>query len=194
MGSLQEHITNTILTWIRARRAASSASESDSHAHSTGAIVPAKVREVRFSDFDAVAKLKQRWGLNADSLENWKRLWRRNPALMHGEIKRPIGWVLDADGEVVGYLGNISLQCRYGDKTLTAVTSHGYVVDGPYRAVALSLASAFFRQKSVDLYISTAQSGLLARWHSHSSLLISLSRTMTLSSSGSCGPIPSPRH
>jgi hypothetical protein len=159
MGSLQEHITGTILTWIRKRRTASSSPESNAGVQSTGAIAPAKLREVRFSDFDAVAELKQRWGMTADSLENWKRLWKGNPALMHGEIGRPMGWVLEADGVIVGYLGNISLRCRYGNRTLTAVTAHGFVVEGPYRALALSLAAAFFSQKSVDLYISTTSIG-----------------------------------
>jgi hypothetical protein len=155
MGSLQEHITSTILTWVRKRRTASSRSEIEVHTHSSGAIAPAKVREARFADFDAVANLKRRWGMSADSVENWQRLWRRNPALMPSELERPIGWVLEADGAVVGYLGNISLQCRYGDKSLTAVTAHGFVVDGPYRPLAVSLAAAFFRQRSVDFYIST---------------------------------------
>ena len=41
----------------------------------------------------------------ADSLENWKRLWKENPALLHGQIERPIGWVLEAAGVIVGYLG-----------------------------------------------------------------------------------------
>jgi hypothetical protein len=159
MGSLQEHITSAILTWMRKRRSASSSPESNARAQSTGMIAPAKLREVRFSDFDAVAELKQRWGMVADSLDNWKRLWTDNPALMHGEIVRPMGWVLEADGVIVGYLGNISLQCRYGDRTLTAVTSHGFVVEGRYRALALSLPAAFYRQKSVDLYVSTTSIG-----------------------------------
>jgi hypothetical protein len=155
MGSFQEQITAAILTMIRARRTSPSTEASDLNVHSCGAIPPAKLREARFEDFDAVAELKQRWGLNADSLENWDRLWRRNPALMHGEFQRPIGWVLEAGGVVVGYLGNISLQYRYGERTLTAVAAHGFVVETAYRAVSLTLAAAFFRQKSVDLYIST---------------------------------------
>lgn len=163
MGSLQEHITGTILTWIRKRRSASSSRENDPRAQSTGPIAPAKLREVRFSDFHAVAELKQRWGMNPDSVENWERLWRWNPALVRDDIERPIGWVLEADRVIVGYLGNISLQCRYGAKTLTAVTAHGFVVDTPYRALALSLAAAFFRQKSIDLYVSTTSIGAVGK-------------------------------
>jgi len=154
MTSLQERITGAILKIIRTRRAASSAAESDSNTPSR-ALGPAKIREARFSDFAAVAELKQRWGIAADSLENWERLWRRNPALAQGSQERPIGWVLEAEGSIVGYLGNISLLYRYGDRTLSAVTSHGLAVEPGYRAAAISLAAAFFRQKSVDLYLDT---------------------------------------
>jgi hypothetical protein len=162
MSSLQEKITGSILSMIRKRRTASAAADSNLHSPASAleSIVPAKVREVRFSDFDAVLELKQRWGIAADSQENWERLWRRNPALMRTEvehqIERPMGWVLEANGAVVGYLGNISLQCRYGERTLTAVAAHGLVVEPPYRAVSLTLTAAFYRQKSVDLYLCTS--------------------------------------
>jgi hypothetical protein len=160
MGSLEKKLTSAILTAIRARRKSSAVPEGDLQAQSFAAtasakIAPAKIRDAHFSDFPAVAELKRRGGLNADSFENWERLWRRNPAIEHGGIKRPIGWVLEADGAVVGYLGNISLLYRFGDRTLTAVTAHGLVVDPVYRAVSMTLIAAFFRQKSVDLFIST---------------------------------------
>jgi len=165
MTSIQEQITGAILSTIRTRRTASSTRESDLHAPSS-AIAPAKVREARFSDFAAVAELKQRWGIDADSLENWERLWLRNPALALGEAERPIGWVLEAGGSIVGYLGSIPLLYRYGDRTLTAVTSHGLVVEPSYRAVAVSLVAAFYCQRSVDLYLvttATPEVGRIAR-------------------------------
>jgi hypothetical protein len=166
MSALENKISAAVLKMIRARRAAVAASEIAQPAQSSAMIVPAKLREARFSDFSAVAELKQRWGLNADSIENWERLWRCNPALglrergLSGlglkEIERPIGWVLEADGAVVGYLGNISLLYRYGDRELTAVTAHGLVVDPPYRAMGVTLVAAFFRQKGIDLFVSTS--------------------------------------
>ena len=155
MGLIQEKITDAILTLIRSRRTASSTSESDSPAPS-GAIAPAKVREARFSDFRAVAELKQRWGIDADSWENWERLWRHNPALAQGTEERPIGWVLEAGGSIVGFLGSIPLLYRFGDRTLTAVSSHGLVVEPGYRAAALSLVANFYCQRSVDLYLVTS--------------------------------------
>lgn len=156
MSAIEKTIGGAILKRIRARRAAASAQDVDLRARDSAAMAPAKLREARFSDFQAVAQLKQKWGLNEESIENWERLWQRNPALMQSDPERPIGWVLEADGAVVGYLGNISLAYRYGDKTLSAATAHGLVVDPAYRALGLTLVAAYFRQKSVDLFISTS--------------------------------------
>jgi hypothetical protein len=155
MGRVQEKVTASILAMIRARRESAVASQDDVSFQSSGDLAPATVREASFSDFSAVAALKQRWGLAPDSFENWERLWRHNPALTHQNSDRPIGWVLEADSAVVGYMGNISLQYRYGAAALTAVASHGLVVEPPYRAAGVSLVAAFYRQKSVDLYLVT---------------------------------------
>jgi hypothetical protein len=155
MGSFQEKISAAILTRIRKRRPAPQAA-TRSQSNDASKVPPAKIREVTFSDFDGVARLKARSGIVADSPENWNRLWRANPAFAAGTVSRPIGWVLDAEGEIVGYIGNISLQCRYGDKTLNAVATHGFCADPPYRAVSFSLASAFYRQKAVDFFVSSS--------------------------------------
>lgn len=155
MASFQEKITTAILARIRARREPNHSGGGRPLAP-TAVVPPAKLREVTFADFHEVAKLKERNGLAVDSIENWDRLWRRNPALLAGNTARPMGWVLEANGGVVGYMGSIPLQCRYGDRTLNAVTSHGFAVDISYRAVAVSLAAVFYRQKSVDLFLSTS--------------------------------------
>ncbi len=117
--------------------------------------MPAKVREARFSDYEAITNLKQRWGLTPDPLENWEHLWRDNPALKHMQTKRAIGWVLEAEGRVVGYLASISSLYHFGGKTLTAVVGSGFVAEPAYRAHTVRLMGAFYAQKPVDLYIST---------------------------------------
>src|ERR1700722_673806 len=152
MPSIENRLASTILTAIRTRRDVAPVRKTDPCAISTA---PAKVREARFSDFEAAANLKVRWGMAADSIENWERLWRYNPALTHMGNERPIGWVLEADSRVIGYIGNIPRLYRYGNKTLTSVTGHGLVVEPAYRGIGVSLNAAYFRQKSVDLYIST---------------------------------------
>ncbi len=153
MASIEKKVLSAILNAIEARREKLSVPKSGTRALSD--VAPARLREALFSDFGAVAELKRRWGLVEDSIEDWDRLWKRNPALAHMRSGPPIGWVLEAEGKVVGYLGNISLLCRYGDRTLTAVTAHGLAVDRPYRAFAMTLAAAFFHQRSVDLYVCT---------------------------------------
>lgn len=153
MTSIEKRITAALLNAVRARRDERSIVNGD--VKSPSATTPAKVREAVFSDFQAVADLKQRWGLAADSIENWERLWRQNPALAHAPRERPIGWVLESNDKIVGYIGNISLLCRYGERTLSTVTAHGLVVEPSYRGVSVSLNAAFFRQKDVDLYVCT---------------------------------------
>lgn len=155
MGRIQEKVTASILAMIRARRTSVAALQDGVSHHSSGDLSPATIREASFSDFGAVSTLKQRWGLAPDSFENWERLWRHNPALTHQNSDRPIGWVLEAQGAVVGYIGNISLQYRYGARMLNAVASHGLVIEPSYRAFGVSLVAAFYRQRSVDLYITT---------------------------------------
>jgi hypothetical protein len=154
MTSFEKKIAAAILSKIRARGEEHSSQIGDVCDNSARAVAPARLREARFSDFPAVAELKRRWGLGADSVENWERLWRDNPALAQVP-RRPIGWVLEARDGIVGYIGNISLRCRYGDKTLSAVTAQGLVVEPSYRGVGVSLNAAFFRQQAVDLYVCT---------------------------------------
>jgi hypothetical protein len=163
MESIDQRFAGAILGILRARRESSAVRANSFPAGSSRYVAPAKLREATFSDFKSVSELKQRWGLHADSIENWERLWLHNPALAYGTTARPIGWVLETDGAVVGYLGNISLSYRYGDRKLSAVAAHGLVVDPPYRAVGLTLAAAFFRQKSVDLHISSSAIGAVGR-------------------------------
>jgi hypothetical protein len=113
-------------------------------------------REARFSDFEAIAALKERSGLSIDSRENWQRLWRQNPALGGAGANLPIGWVQEADdGQIVGYLGSIPLLYQFGEQTLLATATTSYAVDAAYRSRSLGLVGSFFRQKGCDLYLDT---------------------------------------
>lgn len=153
MSTLEQKAVRAILDRIRARRKLDSPLESP-FVRRPRATVPAQLREADWSDFENITELKRRGGIVVDPIENWERLWWRNPALQ--QVKSPaIGWVLEAQGKIVGYLGNIPLLYRYGSRTLAAVTGTGFVVDPEYRAASLTLDSAFYRQKSVDLHLAT---------------------------------------
>src|ERR1700735_743938 len=155
MPATDNSLTTRVLTLIRARRHASTNLEKNPGIHPLFGTSPVQLREAKFSDYSAVTDLKRKWGLIPDSLANWERLWRHNPALQYTQAQPPMGWVLEAQDKVVGYLGNIPLRYHYGDQALIAVTGHGFVVEPAYRAMAMRLNSAFYRQGSVDLYLTT---------------------------------------
>src|SRR5881396_3203890 len=101
MVSLENRVTSAVLSRMRARRDTPSVTEPDLRFQSSIAAAPVRLREALFSDFDAVTELKKRWGLIPDSLRNWERLWRYNPALEHRQVKPPMGWVLEVGETVV---------------------------------------------------------------------------------------------
>lgn len=155
MGGMEDRFTSAVLKVIRARRKARSAPSRDRATIPSTGNDAVKLREVQFSDFEAVVNLKTRWGLSPDSPENWERLWRQNPALHATSNVYSMGWVLEADGRIVGYLGNIVLRYFLGKQTLIAATSHGFVVEPEYRSSTTRLSAAFYRQPSVDIYLTT---------------------------------------
>jgi hypothetical protein len=150
--SVGKKIASAILDKIRARRETPQVSQP---LEGFSATPRAKLREVTFSDFDGVMELRQRFGWASDSMENWKRIWQHNPALRLMKSDPPMGWVLEAEDKIVGYLGNVSLIYQYSGRTLTAVTGSGFVVLPAYRSLSVSLVAAFYRQKNIDLYLTT---------------------------------------
>lgn len=152
MPTLDSGLTSKLLRAIRSRRQEGSGNRPT---EPPSPAIPAKLREAALSDFSQVMALKQRFGLIWDSRADWDRMWAQNPALRHMSSEQPIGWVLEAEDRIVGYLGNISLLYRYGSETLTAAAGTSMVVEPGYRSGAVSLIAAFYRQRSVDLYLTT---------------------------------------
>lgn len=150
--SIQNKVTSTVLQAIRSRRRQNEISPAPA---SSGPAPKAVLRDASFADFEGVMALRRNSGWSTDSLENWHRVWKHNPALQRIQPDPPIGWVLEAEGRIVGYLGNIPLMYRYGEKYLAAATGSGLAVDPLYRALSVSLVAAFYRQKNLDLYLTT---------------------------------------
>jgi len=113
------------------------------------------VREAQFSDFEGVCTLNMRLGQGPDSMDNWRRLWLENPALDDGKGGSPIGWMLYASQDVVGFLGTIPLQYEFEGRALRAASTCRFAVDPAYRAFSHLLILSFFRQKNVDLFLNT---------------------------------------
>jgi len=142
-----------ILKRIRSRTDEMSAAR-DGAAEVPAATAPVTVREAQFSDFERVSAMNRRLGQGADSLENWQRLWRDNPALSGGRVAR-VGWVLESGGEVVGFLGSIPLEVCFGGMSLEAAATCRLAVEPAYRSATHLLVTSFFRQKDVDLFLNT---------------------------------------
>jgi hypothetical protein len=158
MEALVDKVTGSLLRLKRSRERYRPSKVSSAEIASAVAV---SRREAQFSDFAAVAKLKESEGLGKDSLDNWYRLWRDNPAIAKAKSPLSMGHVLEAKGRIVGYHGSIPLLYRYGDRTLLAATGHGLVVEAPYRLHSMSLVGAFWRQENIDLLmISTAVESL----------------------------------
>lgn len=115
-----------------------------------------QIREAQFIDFEAVGALKKRNGLDVVWHESrWMFLWAENPVFQ--SIKDwPIGWVLEENALVVGYLGNIPLRYWYQGKPVLVAAARGFAVDPEYRSHTLKLIAAFFSQKTPDLLLNTS--------------------------------------
>lgn len=114
------------------------------------------IREANYSDCEAVGALKRRNGLSVKwSTDRWVGLWKENPAMQQNPAI-PIGWVLEQEGDVVGYLGNIPMYYQFQGRRLLAAAARGFAVDAEYRSHSLRLVAAFFSQKNVDLLLNTS--------------------------------------
>lgn len=166
MPSIESKVVAALIKVMRSRRTSYLSSALKGAAVPQRRKAAVKQREVQFTDFEAVAKLKERWGLAKDSLQNWCRLWRDNRALTFSKSRLSMGWVLEADGEIVGYQGSVPLLYYFRGRPLLVATGTGMVVEPAYRAFSMALLASFYRQKNVDLLLITSSSdtvGKLAR-------------------------------
>jgi hypothetical protein len=147
------HSADILLRLLKSRQrsAAGQSGSANLHEHVP---IPAKQREVRFSDFESVARLKERGGLGKDNLENWCRLWQQNPAMAVAKSQLSMGWVLETAQGIVGYQGSVPLLYQFG-RTLVAAVGTGLVIEPAYRARCIGLMASFYRQRGVDLFLLT---------------------------------------
>ena len=128
MTSITDRIGGSLLAYIRRRQQLSVPQPKPGDRP-----LPAIQREVRLSDFERVAALKERWGLGSDTRENWSRLWERNPAIRMGGAELKMGWVLETERGIVGYQGSVPLLYRLGERVLLAAVGTSLVVEPAYR-------------------------------------------------------------
>lgn len=154
MAPVETKLVDVVLKKIRAKRqeAAERTSHDPTNSPAAGSV---SVRQAQFSDFDRVCEMNVELGQGPDSRENWNRLWRDNPALDNANGVSCIGWTLEASGELVGFLGSIPLLYEFEGRTLTAAATCRLAVRPAYRGFTHLLIASYFRQRNVDLFLST---------------------------------------
>ena len=113
------------------------------------------LRLAGFEDYAPIASLAARYNLQFEAFEAWQHLWINNPAYQAVRNNWPTGWVLeDSKRDIVGYFGNIPLECEFRGQKLLTSTGRAWVVDAAYRAYAMLLLDSHLSDKSVELFLN----------------------------------------
>lgn len=110
-----------------------------------------RIRELQAEDLAAISALIARVfdrPLSEDGAERLRWLLFDNPDA-RPEVAR--GWVLEDDGEPVGFLANVARRMNVSGRDVLAACTAKYVVLPSHRFHGLLLAKAFFAQQGVDL-------------------------------------------
>ena len=114
-----------------------------------------RLREARFEDYEQIATLESRFGLEVKPYNEWVHLWQGNPVYRELKTDWPIGWVLeDQDGKIVGSMGNIPSLFELGGRKILVASAHSWVADVEYRGAAFFLQNNLMKQGYVDLYLN----------------------------------------
>lgn len=119
-----------------------------------------QLRAATFDDCQRATELLRDLGLvmpvgEAAIDAHWRRLWIDNPAMQVGGNKPSLGWVLEDQGRMVGFFGNIPLLYYYGEDQVMVADASQWGVVKEYRGQTSLLADAYFSQRHVDLLLVT---------------------------------------
>ncbi len=120
------------------------------------ASIAPNLREASFDDYAQVALLQGERRMRVRSREEWRHLWKGNPAYLQTEGRWPIGWVLEAGRKIVGYVGNIPERYELNGRRLTAACGYSWVIAPAYSAYSPALLYEYLRQDGADLCLSTS--------------------------------------
>lgn len=122
-----------------------------------------KIREIQTEDYPQIRELHIKYNLKILDKVEWLNFWAKNPCLQDSNNSFPLGWVLEENERIVGYLGNIPKKYYYQDKKFTVACSHAWVAENKYRLQAFSLLETFFSQKNIDIFIVTTANNISAK-------------------------------
>ena len=118
------------------------------------------IRDAAIEDAGEISALLVELGLNMptgpDALRlHWRQMWIDNPAMKDAEKKPMIGKVLEKDGAVVGFFGNIPLLYFFGDERVFLNAAIHWGVKKEARTQTTRLAEAYFDQPAADVLLVT---------------------------------------
>ena len=121
------------------------------------------IGEMSFNDYEEIAFLESRNGLDVKPFAEWCGLWRDNPVFQRTP-KWPIGWVArDDKGRIVASLGNIPVSYRFRGRRVIAACGRGLVAQPLYRGYAASLLRRLLNQNLAELVIIASANGNSSR-------------------------------
>ena len=118
------------------------------------------IRVAQLTDAPAVKALALRNGLTGEMhTDAWHWLWTDNPNF---SPEWSIGWVLEIEQMVVGYIGNVPRLYRAQGHAILAACARAFVVDTAFRRHALKLIAVFFAQEKAELFLFTGANPMAA--------------------------------
>ncbi|MBI1985392.1 MAG: hypothetical protein HYS64_01690 [Rhodospirillales bacterium] len=126
------------------------------------------MRRARLADALAVTAFLKSLGLvmpEGDEAvrRHWQLLWQDNPALKAHAPDAALGWVVEAEGRIVGFFGNIPQVSYFGGKRVRVSSARAWGVAKEFRAETPNLCRAFFGQYNVDLLLISSASAPAGR-------------------------------
>lgn len=86
-------------------------------------------------------------------IAHWRALWVDNPAMASHAPDVALGWVLEDDGAIKGFFGNIPQISWLGDRPVRISSARAWAIDPAYRTETPRLCAAFFGQKDIDVVL-----------------------------------------
>ena len=71
------------------------------------------IREVIKDDYDQIRELHKKFNLKILNESDWIKFWYQNPHLLESKTYTPVGWVIEDNNNIVGYLGNLVKEYNY---------------------------------------------------------------------------------
>ncbi len=116
---------------------------------------PIEVRDASLSEYEKIAALIYRNGLDTKTREEWEHLWINNPVYKRVE-KWPIGWVAQDGPEIVGFLGNIPVTYHFKGREVLASSLHAFSLDVSHRGHGLILLNRLLQSPpEVEYFVGT---------------------------------------